>query len=57
MYCPHFNKTEIIDKNTVKPCYLVIYWTKIKLGDIHCIHVKIWDTEVELCKRNSDLDF
>lgn len=57
MYCPHFNKTEIIDKNTVKPCYLVIYWTKIKLGDIHCIHVKIWDTKVELCKRNSDLDF
>lgn len=57
MYCPHFNKTEIIDKNTVKSCYLVIYWTKIKLGDIHCIHVKIWDTEVELRKRNIDLDF
>lgn len=35
----------------MKSCYLVIYWTKIKLGDIHCIHVKIRDTEVELPKK------
>lgn len=35
----------------MKSCYLVIYWTKIKLGDIHCIHVKIRDTEVELPKQ------
>lgn len=28
-----------------------------ELGDIQCIHVKIRDTEVELRKRNIDLDF